>query len=138
MMLLFFDDDLPKRPHRFIVDAGKLLNLLLHVPKHDSLDSHCGGSNGATARDTRHTPENEAAEAAPEIASTAALTPPLQLVSKTRAMPPLVGKEMLKLRHHLRRSPAGKPPLRQIDAHGAMLARVIDLHDPVAEGFTGV
>jgi hypothetical protein len=138
MMLLLFNDDFPKRPHCFIVDAGQRLDLFLHVPKHDALDSHRGGSDGATAGDTRHCAEDEAAEAAPKIASAAALASPCQFVAKPCAMPPFVSKEMIKLRHHLRCSPAGKPPLRQIDTYRAMLARVIDLYHAVAKGLSRV
>src|SRR3954469_15652129 len=138
MMLLLFNHDVPKRSHGLIVEPGQRLDLRRHVPKHDPLDSHGRGGNGATARKPRQGAEHEAAKAAPGIASASALAAPRQLVPKARAMPPLMGKKMIELRHHLRRSPPGEPPLRQIDAHGAMLARVIDFHHAVAKGFTRV
>jgi len=137
-MLLLFNNDFPKRPHCFIVDAGQRLDLLLHVSKHDPLDSDRGGSDGASAGDTRHRAEDDAAKTAPKIALAPALASPFQFVSKPCAMPSFVSKKMIKLRHHLGCSPPGKPPLRQVDTYRAMLARVIDFYHAVAKGLSRI
>ena len=74
MMLLLFDNNFSKRSHGFIVEAGQLLDLFLHVAKHDPLDGDRGGSDGVATGDTGYCPEDEAAHAAPNVASTTTLT----------------------------------------------------------------
>ena len=138
MMLPLFDDDLADGGRSFLVDTAQILDLLLHVPKDHALDGNGGCGNGVAPGQAGRRAENQTAEPAPEVASAATLTAASQLLPEARTMPPLMGKEVVQFRQHFRRSPPGEPPLSKIDADGAMLARVIDFHHAVAEGFTSI
>lgn len=133
MMLLFFADDRSKRRRGFWIDRIENLELLVHVPQDDALDSDRRGGNGLAAGEAGERAQDEPAQPAPEVAPAGASSATLELRGETRAVSALMGEEMIELSHHVRRPPTGKPSLRAIDAHGAMLPRVIDLHNSVAQ-----
>ena len=132
-MLLFFADDRTKRRRRLCVERIEDPELLVHVPKDDALDRDGRGGDGLASGEAGERTKDEAAQTAPEIAPAATSAATGELFGETRTVPTLVREEMVDLLHHVRRSPAGEPPLRAIDADGAMFTRVIDLHHSVAQ-----
>ena len=132
MVLLFLGNDLAKQARRLVVDHGERLNLFMHVPEDDPLDSNRRCGDGMTSGKASQRSKDQAPKTAPEVAAAARSTAPFQLRTKFGSMPALMLDEVIQLGQHLRRSPARKPSLDQVDAYRAVLACMINLDHPVS------
>jgi hypothetical protein len=133
MMLLLFYDDPAQRLCCRLIDLVQRADLLMHVSEDHALDRDRGSGNGVSAGQSSHKTEEKSARRAECVASTAWLVPAMQLGFELRSVTPLMCEELVELRHHLGRSPSGKPTLGPVYADCAMLPRVVHFHDTIAQ-----
>ena len=137
MLLLLFHDS-AQRFGRGPIDCLQDLNLLTHVAQHHPLDSNRGSRDSATTRQARHRAQNEPTKPTPKIGSAPPPVAAFKLRPEPCPMTTFVRQKAVQLLNHFGRAPAGEPALRPVYANRAMLTRMIDLHDPIAQRFSGL
>ena len=90
MVLLFLGNDLAKQARRLVVDHGERLNLFMHVPEDDPLDSNRRCGDGMTSGKASQRSKDQAPKTAPEVAAAARSTAPFQLRTKFCSMSTLI------------------------------------------------
>jgi len=133
VVFLFFRHDARYRLESLWVNRLELPLLLHQVLQHHAFDGEGGGRDGGGAQQAGHQPQRPATDTAQHVAAAATDTAKLKRIQEQSAVPPFVFEKMPKYRRHVRCRPARHQDLCAIDVDGAVLARVIDLQDPIAQ-----
>ena len=121
-------------------DGGRVVvlqcrELVFQVPEYDTFNRSGCGCNGAGSTKSGNKSEYSSTQTAEPISAAALPAAAKQLRAKNGAMLLLVRAKFLEFIDHSGRGKTRHENLPAVYVYGAMLARMIDFEDAVAEGF---
>ena len=132
-MFPFLCDDLRNCGNGSRVMAVECYELVLKVSKHHALHRNRRSRYGVSSEEASYGAKNEAANATKPVAATPRPATTLQFTAEDSPMLLLVRAEFCEITDHVPCSEPSDEDLPGVNAYGAMLAGMIDLHDPIAE-----
>lgn len=135
MVLLLLAHDLLDGPDGCFVSCAQCCDLMLQMAEHNPFDRHGGSRDGAASAKCGEESKHEAACATEVVAPATSDAAPLKLRFEDGAMPALVRLELGQLRQKIGSCEPRNEQLTAVDIDRAVLASMVDLEDPLAEGF---
>lgn len=133
MVLLLFSDDGRDCRHSGGIAVLENRKLVRQMAKYDAFHGHRRSHDRARAEQSSQDPQHESAHAAKHVAAAARMIAPRQFRAENGSVPALVRAELDEFVDHVRCRESRQENLPAVDVHGAVLARMIDLDDAVAE-----
>lgn len=135
-MLLLFREDEPQGGNRGGIPAVERRNLRMKVAQNHPLDRNGGRGDRLATEKTGDEPEDRPSKPAQVITAAPRDTSRVELGQEAGPVALLMVAEVSELVDEIGCAPASGGDLRGIDADGAMLPGMIDLHHAVGKAFT--